>query len=132
MITFTIKRSGDFSVKTFGPNHCGTSENLKVRYNLSVVCLEGSLDQKGFLFDQTKVQIFFDRIKTTHLSCEEFCYTASRKLYTAITTVNPKAKIAHFELELSPEPFAASLTFTYEADEVPAAKAAPAEARRVA
>jgi hypothetical protein len=119
MITFTIKRAGDFTVRTYGPNHCGTTDNLQVRYNLQVVCREGGLDEKGFLFDQTKVQEFFAAIKTTRLSCEEFCYSESRNLFKFILSANPrlKGRIAAFTLELSPAPFAASLTFTFVDDE---------------
>lgn len=106
-----LTRVGQFTVRTFGRFHCGTKDVLKVNYNLKVVCGEGSLDERGFLFDQTKVQALVDTITATSESCEMFCRTIAKAVYKQILTENSACDITLFELSLSPEPFQASITF---------------------
>lgn len=113
MIQFKLQRAGEFSVMTRGDNHCGTKPNLKVRYEVKCTCGENSLDSRGFLFDQMKIDKFFQEQRVTELSCEQFCMQVSRKLYKQIKSENGACDILKFEATLSPEPFAASITFEY-------------------
>lgn len=106
-----LTRVGQFTVRTFGRFHCGTKDVLKVNYNLKVVCGDNSLDTRGFLFDQTKVQALVDSIQATSESCELFCKTVAKAIYKQILTENSACDITLFELSLSPEPFQASITF---------------------
>lgn len=110
---FTLHRAGDFMLHTFGINHCGTKSHFQVRYDLSVTCTADSLDSRGFLFDQTQVGIWFAQSHTTDLSCEAFTLKCGRELYKLILTQNKDCYITRFTLRLSPEPFAADLTFEY-------------------
>lgn len=110
---FTLHRSGMFTLRTFGPNHCGTKDSFSVAYDLTVTCTADSLDSRGFLFDQTHVAQFFDQPHRSDLSCEAFTLKCGRELYKLILTQNKDCHITRFALRLSPEPFAADLTFEY-------------------
>src|SRR5579864_223379 len=112
--SFTLNRRGTFQmILTFGNNHCGTVPNLKVNYSLSVTCTPDSLDSRGFLFDQVEVDRYFQSLRQTDLSCEQFCIACGRDLYKQIYRSNPACKIQRFALTLSPFPHQADLTFEY-------------------
>ena len=111
---FTIKRSGQFRVSTFGPNHCGTLASLELKYTLEVTCDVSNLDERGFLFDQTRIDEFFKRQSHTELSCEQYALKLSRDLFKQIRAENPKCDPNKLRLTLSPAPFAAELTFEWE------------------
>lgn len=113
LATFTLKRKGDFTISTSGVNHCGTSDKLKIAYNLEVRCSAESLDARGFLFDQTRVKLWFSTQKHTSLSCEQYTVFCGRELYKLIRKDNPGCHIQRFALTLSPEPHEANLMFCY-------------------
>lgn len=113
LASFTLKRTGRFSVKTTGVHHCGTSDLLGITYRLEVRCTADSLDSRGFLFDQTKIDVFFSAQKVTGLSCEQYTVFCGRELYKLIRRENPNCKIELFSLTLSPAPHMAELTFCY-------------------
>ena len=113
MATFTLKREGEFSVTTSGVNHCGTTNPLKISYELEVKCSSDSLDGRGFLFDQTKVKQWFASQNHTALSCESYTVFCGRELYKLIRRENPKCHIQRFTLALSPAPHEAKLIFCY-------------------
>lgn len=114
LATFTLKREGEFIVKTAGDNHCGATDgNLKIYYTLEVRCTADSLDDRGFLFNQMSVKEWFTKQKFTSLSCEAYTVFCGRELYKLIRRENPKCHIARFTLTLSPAPHEASLTFCY-------------------
>ena len=110
--TLTMKRKGDFTVTTYGKNHCGTTEKLDIKYELTVEC-SVSLDDRGFLFDQVNVDKFFKQIRMTKLSCEQFSIQCARKLWRLIKDENAGCEIHDMKLTLSPAPFAASMEFCY-------------------
>ena len=106
-------REGKFKLHATGPNHCGLKERMEVRYSMTCVCSANSLDNRGFLFDQVNVDQFFQGIKKTELSCEKLVVECSRQLWRLIRKENPSCKIQRISLTLSPEPFAARMTFDY-------------------
>jgi hypothetical protein len=110
---FTLRRSGVFTQRTNGATHCGTTPILTVRYTLSVTCTVTSLDTRGFLFDQTNIDAFFQRVPATLLSCEALTVHYGRALYKQIIRENTGCHIQRFSLTLSPAPHAAELTFEY-------------------
>ena len=107
-----MRRKGDFTVTTYGDNHCGTTEKLNIKYELIVEC-SVSLDERGFLFDQINVDKFFKQIRMTKLSCEHFSIQCARKLWRLIKNENRSCQIQDMKLLLSPAPFAASMEFCY-------------------
>jgi hypothetical protein len=111
--TLTMNREGLFSIRATGPNHCGTQELLGLRYSVKVECA-ATVDARGFLFDQINIDSFFQKIKATQLSCEQFAIDCSRKLWKTIMKENPDCIIRRLEVTLSPEPFAASMTFCFD------------------
>jgi hypothetical protein len=111
----TLQRNGTFHVVATGLNHCGITGDMDVQYALKCVCDTKSLDSRGFLVDQLSIDACLQAITTTNLSCEALTIDIARKLYKAILRENPKCMIMVMELTLSPSPFLASMTFTYEA-----------------
>lgn len=109
-------RSGEFDIHTYGENHCGVSEEFKIRYHLTCEC-SPLLDHRGFLFDQINIQQYFESIKRTQLSCERLTVVCLNQLLEHILTENPKCQIKRMELTLSPEPFLASMTNAIESKE---------------
>lgn len=114
--TLTMNRGGDFRVKTYGNHHCGRLELLDIKYHVIVECGVTSLDHRGFLFDQFTVDKFFQNIKVTKLSCEQFAIQCARRLWRSIHNENPGCLVKEMKLTLTPAPFAASMTFHYSLD----------------
>lgn len=112
----TMKRSGEFRIKTFGPNHCGIMEDLGMHYQLIAKCAT-ILDDRGFLFDQINVDNFFQNVKTTSLSCELLCIDCAKKLKQMIQKESPECMLHSMDLDLSPEPYKASMTYTWKLGE---------------
>ena len=112
-MTFTLKRTGRFSVRTSGANHCGTNQSLDINYRLEVRCTADSLDERGFLFDQTHIDRWFQSQRTCSISSEQYALQCSRELYKLILRENGGCKVGMFSLTLSPAPYAAELTFAY-------------------
>ncbi len=111
---YKLNRSGQFTVRTTGPNHCGTSDDLTIRYRLCVECPAKGLDARGFLFDQVRVNDWFQAQRTTALSCEAYAAYCARSLYRAIKQENGGLDIRTLQLALSPEPYAAEITFVWD------------------
>jgi hypothetical protein len=109
---FTLTRKGEFTLRTHGQYHCGTLPVMKCRYTFVVQCT--GLDQRGFLFDQTGVQRFFDGVKTSSLSCERFTQASLDHLVRRALAENDRLQIQSANLTLSPEPFLAELTSAWE------------------
>jgi hypothetical protein len=123
----TMKRAGEFAVQLYGDNHCGVQAATKpmkvdnkwvsalpIKYEMECEC-KATLDARGFLFDQINVDNFFQSIKMTKLSCEQFAIDCARKLWRMILKENPDCSIIAMKLSLSPAPHAASMTFSFDA-----------------
>ena len=115
MNLLTMNRQGEFSIRTFGPIHCGVAENLTIKYHMICEC-ESRLDSRGFLFDQINVDNYFKRMKRSKLSCEKMTVKCVRDLVKLIRTENPTCVVRKINLTLSPQPFMASMTYTWEND----------------
>ncbi len=115
--TYRLNRSGDFTVRTTGKNHCGTTDVLAIRYRLLVTCAATALDTRGFLFDQTRIQGWFNAQRETALSCETYASFCARQLYKLIREENPGLVPTGLELALSPAPYAAEISFCWSANE---------------
>lgn len=113
MTNLTITRRGSFTVETIGPNHCGTSKSLDLRYEFTARCGVDNLDSRGFLFDQTRIQYYFDRQERVSESCEQFAVATARELFRQIRNENPKCVPEYLKLTLSPSPYMAELTFEW-------------------
>lgn len=111
--TLDMVRSGEFSIKTYGKNHCGTSHSFNIRYHLKCSC-SSKLDHRGFLFDQLNIQSFFESIGRTQLSCERLTQVCQQQLLEHILLENPTCQIYRIELTLAPEPFLASMTSAWD------------------
>ncbi len=118
---YTLRRSGKFTTRTTGPNHCGTTDLLDVQFRLVAVCPASALDTRGFLFDQTAVQGWFtDNMQTTALSCELLAAHCARELYRLIRRENHGLAPISLSLTLSPAPYMAEIEYAWIAPEVPA------------
>lgn len=111
--TLEMDRSGEFDIKTYGNNHCGTDDAFKIRYHLKCLC-SSKLDQRGFLFDQLNIQQFFESIQKTSLSCEQLTEVCLEQLLEHIMVENPGCQIFRMELALSPAPYMASMVHAWE------------------
>lgn len=111
---YRLHRIGEFTVKTTGLNHCGTTDVLTIRYTLTVRCPAVALDSRGFLFDQTRVQAWFNGQVTTDLSCEAYAAHCAREIYKQIRKENPGIAVSSLELALSPAPYMAEITFSWD------------------
>lgn len=107
-----MNRSGEFTINVSGDSHCGVKKNLNVRYLARIECLP-TLDKRGFLFDQLTVDNFFKSLGTTILSCEELSMYCCEALMDLIHQENDKCEIKNMSLTLSPEPYAASMTYEW-------------------
>lgn len=110
----TMDRSGEFKIKATGDHHCGTEEDLYIRYNMICECTVKT-DHRGFLFDQVNVDNFFQSIKRSTLSCEKLTIQCAKKLLKLIAAENPVCEILRMELTLAPKPYAASMTYAWAA-----------------
>lgn len=115
--TYKLRRAGQFTVQTTGPHHCGTTAVLTIKYALKVTCTAKSLDSRGFLFDQTNIDAWFQAQRTTALSCEAYAAHCARALYKLVRAENKGLDIACIELSLSPAPHAAEITFIWDASQ---------------
>lgn len=105
----TLERHGEFTIKTTGKNHCGTLPILRIQYKLVCECTT-KLDSRGFLFDQTEVDKFFQNKVSTSLSCEKLVADSLKKVLDLIEKENPHCEVRKASLTLSPQPFMASIT----------------------
>jgi hypothetical protein len=111
--TLKMDRSGEFRLYAYGPNHCGVDQDITVKYRMVCLC-SPKLDSRGFLFDQVNVDKFFQNIKRSKRSCESLTVACVRDLLKEIRKENPRCEILKMELTLAPEPFAASMTYSWE------------------
>lgn len=88
-----------------------------MKYNFFCKCDISALDERGFLFDQTRVDAYFQSMGPTKLSCELLAVVFARGLFKQIMSENPTCKPLEMSLELSPEPFMASITIDWSAEE---------------
>lgn len=117
----TLRRGGDFTISLHGSNHCGTEKVLRLDYLVEVEC-DLSLDDRGFLFDQTKIAAYFHDLKSTALSCEELAMAAARDIHAIVKEENPACRIHDFKLHLRSKGWeAAFVTFHFndERDTIP-------------
>lgn len=75
--------------------------------------MAAKLDKRGFLFDQINVDNFFQSIKSSELSCEELTMDCLNQLIKLIKRENPLCLIDQISLTLAPDPFCASMTYTW-------------------
>lgn len=115
MNLLTMNRQGEFNIFAHGPTHCGVAENITIKYHMICECTPG-LDKRGFLFDQINVDNYFKRMKSSKLSCEKMTVKCVRDLVKLIRAENPKCVVRKINLTLSPQPFLASMTYTWEND----------------
>lgn len=108
----TLMREGEFKAYITGANHCGLKKDQKVRlkYTFSATCAP-KLDKRGFLFDQLTVHKQFENLGSTRISCENLAMEMCERVIEAIHGENPKCEINVVQVEVSPEPFAASMTY---------------------
>lgn len=114
--TLTLNRKGEFKINATGPNHCGITENLTVRYDMTAVC-GTSLGPRGILFEQLNVDKYFQSIRRTQLSCEKLTMSCLNFLVKMIRRENPICNLQRLELTLSPEPFKAAMTYHWEPEQ---------------
>jgi hypothetical protein len=112
MNTLTLEREGAFRVTLTGDSHCGVGDQLSVRYHVTVTC-GVRFDQRGFLFDQLNLDAFFQRLKRTSQSCEKLTLYVARELHALILAENPACDVRTMIVKLSPEPFAAAMTYRW-------------------
>ncbi len=111
----TLRRAGQFVCHVKGPNHCGLGQGpIVIQYQVEVRCAV-SLDDRGFLFDQLTIQRYFEELNDTTLSCEQLTIECARNLFVRIRRENGGCVVLGMDVQLSPAPHAASMTFTYEA-----------------
>ena len=108
----TMDRSGEFHIKTYGPNHCGISNNVAVKYMMNCECA-AHLDSRGFLFEQLNVDSYFQSLRKTKMSCEKLTISCVKDLIKMIRAENHTCHILRMELTLSPAPFAAAMKYTW-------------------
>lgn len=116
---FEMSRAGEFAIDTKGNFHCGTESHQPMKYSLVVKCSGGSLDSRGFLFDQVGVQKYFDAKKSVSISCERWAEESTAALFTAIRRENPGAEVESMALTLSPHPYQASITYGWRREDEP-------------
>lgn len=112
--TLTLRRRGQFTLETYGENHCGLDKNQKIKYMVTVVCkAEPSLDERDFLFEQRSIDEFFQdlsHIGAVDSSCERLAINCTHGILAKIKDENSKCKVLSIEVELSAKPYAASMT----------------------
>lgn len=108
----TMDRAGEFHVWAHGPNHCGTDNNLTVKYKMTCECT-AKTNARGFLFDQINIDNYFKAITKTKLSCERLTMKCLKDLISLIRKENPSCKILRMDLTLSPSPHLASMKYSW-------------------
>lgn len=116
MEKLTINKSGTFTTVVSGDNHCGTENPLAIRYTAKIRADGSELDSRGFLFDQLGIQIYFDSIKHTSLSCEMLAEWSVDVLRKMVIGENPKLIVEYVYLSLSPSPFTAMIECEWTAE----------------
>lgn len=112
--TLTLRRRGEFTIRTRGDAHCGIGEPTQaVRYSVEVEC-EHKLDDRGFLFEQRNVDAFFQSLGSTKRSCELLTEKCANTLIRMIKEENPECHIRKISVMLCPAPYAADMTYTAE------------------
>lgn len=91
---------------------------IKTRYKVNLVAT-GSLDEKGFLIDNTFISEFMKREAAagTTLSCELLLEDLASKLYDEMCDAEPSLQIIDFCMSLSPyfgEGEEATMTYFYD------------------
>lgn len=109
MEKLTINKSGQFVVKTFGPNHCGTQPVQSIRFSVRIKADGADLDARGFLFDQLEIQTYFDSIHRTSLSCERLAEASIASLRRLVTRENSRLHVEYVYVSLSPDPYTAMI-----------------------
>ena len=74
--TFSIARTGEFTVELKGSNHCSLGGVAQRKLKFGVFCRmqgEHGLDDQGFVIDNVEIQRRFDEIKVCDISCELLC-----------------------------------------------------------
>jgi hypothetical protein len=110
-----VVRSAEFHLHTYGKNHCGTANAFDLRYHMTCLC-SPKLDHRGFLFDQLNIDVFFNKVKKTSMSCEKLTETLLKRLKTFILEENPACEIYAMNLTLSPHPYAVAMTSQWARD----------------
>jgi len=111
--TLKMDRAGEFKLFAYGPNHCGVQEHITVKYRMVCLC-SPRLDSRGFLFDQVNVDNYFQSIKKSRRSCEQLTKSCLSNLLKMVKAENPSCEVLKMELTLSPQPFLASMTYSWE------------------
>lgn len=110
-----LTRQGDFAFRTVGDKHCGMAsagDTQHCRYIVRVKCTP-LLDADGYLFEQLKVQEFFDKIKSVRSTCELLVKRIAGELLDMIVRENGRIEVKWVEVTLSAEPYAALMRFRY-------------------
>ncbi len=112
----TIERSGEAGWKVYGPNHCGTADQIKdgrllVKHTIKITCA-AKLDDRGFLIDQMGVQKWVESYANagTNLSCEALARDIGERLMRKLERDNPSCKVTALSVTLNPIPHKASIT----------------------
>lgn len=74
--TFSIARTGEFTIELKGNNHCSLGGVAQRKLKFEVFCRmqgEHGLDGQGFVIDNVDIQKRFDAIKVCDISCELLC-----------------------------------------------------------
>jgi hypothetical protein len=119
--SYTVTRSGVLELPVTGAWHCGPKSSVKpdgtvtVRFNLRVTCDPG-LDERGFLFDQHAVTRWLtDAVDgPTDMSCELLARELGLVFVRHVHETSPGTRIRYLYLELSPDPFAATFSTTFD------------------
>lgn len=119
---FIMERQGKFRVRSNGPNHCGMNPGpggQAVRYILALTCTSGSLDERGFLFDQSDVDEWITRFMDSRGAREASCEKLGERLFLfikdAISMENPRCVVVRGSIRLSPYPYKAAVTCNWSA-----------------
>lgn len=139
LATLTMRREGTFHQLVEGTHHCGPASQvidhvdnrplddakrsgkkplvrvegkaITIRYNLTVAC-GPTLDHRGFLFDQTMVAVWFERmgLYPSSLSCEALVIKLGNQLQDKIARDAAHCDVRALTLQFSPAPYQASVS----------------------
>jgi hypothetical protein len=109
----TLTREGEFEAYITGLNHCGIKKHESVSFKYWVRCVcTPHLDARGFLFDQLTVHREFENLGSTRISCERLAMEMCDRVLEAIRVENKRCAVKSIDVEVSPEPFAATMTYS--------------------